>query len=264
MKSSVLVLIITLLCNGPAISDDLKIDGSSEEVFYESSLAAAKDLNDSQKLAFIRAIDVISEKTITIEEFIAASSNTVAKEEIKHKKLAMFTGLTPYGVVKKAKEIAESLLSKGTLPDDENAVGNIQITDISSEKIKDPILDSKIEIKFNVRNKTNKALSRLVFLAIAKSDNRQIPWHTDDNLIVKIRGGIEPNESKKISTILASFDWPLKEIPDDAKITLTLYSVYGADSKLLWSIKPRRIPINKEEAVYLEESIHIFNKYLEQ
>lgn len=267
MKTGLIVsvFLLSLSISQIVLSDNVKIDGSSIDAFYKSSILATEGMSEDNQNTYIKAAELIATSSLTLQETLAFSVKSLTKEQLQAEKIKSFDGMTVFEVVTKAKDIAKQFVheSGGTAHDVET-LSKIEITEVTSSKLKDRTFGEKIEIKFKVKNSTDKAISRLDFLAIAKSDDRQTPWYVDESLTVKVRGGIEPSESMNLMVEPNPFSWPIKEIPKDAKITLSLHSAYGADGVLLWSMNEKNSPLSNDEAAELERLIPKFEEFLKQ
>lgn len=107
-----------------------------------------------------------------------------------------------------------------------NKSDNIVISDPKyyweGEIINQPVID------FNVKNLTNKTISKLFFHGILQTPGRKIPW-VDDNFNYKIRGGLEPNELKHLK-LSAGFigDWHNRDLEsrEDLELIIEVIKAY--------------------------------------
>lgn len=263
--SAFFIPLLVSLVSLPSWADEAKLDGASLNKFFESSVAATKEMPDEKRNIFIAAVEFFISNTVKLDEAFAYSAGTLGKEELQAKRVSELNGLTVNEVVKLAKSIAESKLEKSGAANEASSIDDaskVEISNVSSKKLKDRAFGEKIEIKFTVKNGTNQPISKLAFLAIAKTEGRTIPWHTDDDLTVEIPGGIEPNESMKLTIEPNPFGWPIKDIPADAKITMELNGLYGEGTKLLWTSKPPKDGVSVEEIESFKKMISDADNFL--
>ncbi|TAV14720.1 hypothetical protein [Rhizobium ruizarguesonis] len=89
--------------------------------------------------------------------------------------------------------------------------------------------DFSLGSRFKVTNNLPYSIAGIWIDYKIKSDNRAVPW-SEDNFVMEISGGIEPGETRQLST---SFSLLSRDTPLTAKVFMTVRDVADQDKKLV-------------------------------
>lgn len=89
-----------------------------------------------------------------------------------------------------------------------------------------------------VTNELDFAISEMYLRITATSPARSVPWNEADEY-VRIAGGIEPGETRKVRLVLSTSDgWQIDEFPEDVEYQATAIRVRGPEGETVYDADP--------------------------
>ena len=114
------------------------------------------------------------------------------------------------------------------------ALNSFRVLSANFSKEENAIGMSEPVIAISVQNDTGFAVKRASFRGVLASPGRSIPW-VDDGFSYEIKGGLEPGEKADWRLAPNMFgDWGKVESAPDARFTVTVTGLNGADDKELF------------------------------
>ncbi|MCQ1779423.1 hypothetical protein NOJ05_19630 [Neorhizobium galegae] len=207
------------------------VDGSSKEAYEKSLKGMADQLSPAEKEIFSKGLinlmitrypPAAGAQGLMLMQFMPAAIEAAPVN---------MNGVTADGIMARGRQVAaKSSAAVTTAPYVDakailECVGNkVTITSPTFEKG-----DFSLGSRFTVTNNLPYAIAGIWIDYKIKSDGRSVPW-AEDNFVMSISGGIEPGETRQLST---SFSLLSRDIPLTAKVTMTVRDVADPDKKLV-------------------------------
>lgn len=250
LLSSLTIAFLLIGCGTPRIdtSSDEKMKSSIEEVKNSLSLEKQKEFDEALKFIVFSQINLKNLLTMqpnannfttdikiilnnkTAEEVIQeAKKIQVAREEENRKLEAAKLEKMKQIALEEIKVLEEKKLQAEK---SKEILKKIEIIKASFEQRSKPYSTFKEPIiNLEVKNSTEKAISRIYFIGTVKSIGREIPWITE-TFNYSIPGGLESGETAKWSLAPNMFSkWGNVETPKDAILEVEVQQIDGADEK---------------------------------
>ncbi|QKF72759.1 hypothetical protein AFAEC_0568 [Aliarcobacter faecis] len=253
--SSILLALLLIGCGTPRIdtSNDEKMKSSIQEVKKSLTVEKQKEFDEALQIILFSQINfkniLLNMSSIdnlnndvkvllnnkTADEVIQeATKIRVAKIEEEKKIKEAKLEEEKKRALAKIKELEEKKLniekSKEILKKIEILSASFEQKTIQYSNLKEPI------INLQVKNSTDKAISKIYFEGTVKSIGREIPWITE-TFNYSIPGGLEVGEIANWSLSPNMFSkWGNVETPKDVILEVEVLKINGADEKEIASI----------------------------
>jgi hypothetical protein len=225
---------IGFLSVGIALAD-MKVDGSTKETFERSTKSMADTLSDEDKKVFAEGLlnmiltDYPSAKGMDGGSFLAIAPKAVEAAHITMdgKTLSEIMARGRAVISKKAADRpnpSEETAAKGDI-DERLACLQQKVVVTSASIIKDSFGSSA---SFLIQNTLQWPISGIWLAFKATSEGRPVPWIEED-FVVGISSGIQPGESRRVSTSAR----PPGDAPKNLIVEATVLDVADQDKRLL-------------------------------
>ncbi|AGN83339.1 DUF6694 family lipoprotein [Pseudomonas putida] len=242
MRKIIAAAIVATLLSG---CGEPRIDGSSEEAFHKSMSKVAESLPEENRKQFTADVMLLAFQNMDIGKVMSGKQRP---EDVPGIMLSSLNGKTAAEVSAEASRVREARAMR----EKEQALS--EISDLMDKKRKSELAKVELEkfevlksryykrkveysfmddsvIELNVRNGTDKAVSRAFFKGTISSPGRSVPWLVEE-FNHSIAGGMEPGESQSWSLAPNSFSaWGKVNPPTDAVLTVEVVRLNGADGK---------------------------------
>ena len=234
MRKYLLFFPIILAMSGVTLAFDGIVDGTSKESYERSIKAMADQLSPQDKEVFGKGLinliitkypPAVGAEGLAMLQFMPQAIESahinmagVTADEIMERGRKLVAASKPTSQVATGSENADltaCIRKKVTISSPSFIRGNFGYTS-----------------EFKVTNNLPYAIAGIWIDYTIKSENRTVPWEEDD-FVQSISGGIEPGETRKLST---TFSLLSRETPPTAAVTMTVRDVADPEKKLV--IKP--------------------------
>lgn len=247
--ASIVIAFFIIGCGSPRIdtSSDEKMKASIEEIKKSLSDEKRKDFEDALKVVYFSKVN------FDLKSIMALGAEGTA-EKIKEEGKALISNKTADEVISEAKKIKEKIFEeekKKALEEINALEEKKEQAQKSAEELKKVQLVSgsfnsedagykgykQVTLTLNVKNNTEKAISRIYAIGTIKSEGREVPWIKED-FNYMIDGGIEPGETNTSSLSPNMFSsWGTANIGENATFTVKIVRIDGADGNIIASIQ---------------------------
>lgn len=250
-----------------------RIDSSSDEKL-KSSIQQVKDsLPLEQKKVFEDSLQIVLFSQINLGNIAMGMANPSSSNNLTDSLKASLNNKTAEDIILEAKRIKDARLEKEKQQaleeikkleekkshgeQSKEELKKIEIIKTEFAQIEQKYLAYKQPIiKLEVKNLTNKSISRIYFKGTVKSIGREIPWIKED-FSYSIPGGLESGEIGNWSLAPNMFSkWGNIETPKDAILEVEVTQIEGVDNKSIAST----LDFTEEENIKLEELKAKYNK----
>lgn len=231
MRRYLLSLSFLLGLSSTALALTGSVDGTSKETYEKSLKAMADQLSEGDKQVFSKGLinlmitrypPAAGAQGLMLLQFMQpaieaapVNMNGVTADEI------MARGRELVAQAQAASAPAPTSDTNGTLACLEKKV---VISSPTFEKG-----DYSLGSRFQVTNNLPYAIAGIWVDYRIKSDDRSVPW-AEDNFVMGISGGIEPGETRQLSTIFSLLS---RDTPMTAKVHMTVRDVADPDKRLV-------------------------------
>lgn len=243
--ASIVIAFFVIGCGSPRIdtSSDEKMKASIEEIKKSLSDEKRKDFEDALKVVYFSKVN------FDLKSIMALGSQETANNMMSEAK-ALLNNKTADEVISEAKKIKEKIFEeekKKALEEINALEEKKEQAQKSAEELKKVQLVSgsfnsedagykgykQVTLTLNVKNNTEKAISRIYAIGTIKSEGREVPW-IRESFNYTIDGGIEPGETKEVSLQPNMFSsWGTVNITENANLNIEFVRIDGAEGIIL-------------------------------
>ncbi|WP_157351211.1 DUF6694 family lipoprotein [Aliarcobacter butzleri] len=241
LVASIIIAFIFVGCGSP------RIDASNDEKLKTSIEEVKKSLSDEKKQEFEDALKVVyfSKINFDLKSIMAFGSQETANNMINEAK-ALLNNKTADEVILEAKKIKDKIFEEEKqealkvikLLEDKKVLvqksveelKKIEIGELNFNREKQQYSSYlKPTITINLKNNTDKSISKVYAVGIIQTEGRSVPWIKEE-FSYTIDGGIEPGETNKSVLAPNMFSsWGTANIGENATFNINILRIDGAD-----------------------------------